>query len=475
MRSRSEKTVYCKPQIKPANSIVPLDSLVEVVARKSLPAVLGGNHSVDGQSIFAAEPVEVFEFSLEQDEPFDKLSSILSKYQLEDASGLQSGLFCGGWIGFFGYELGRFIEKLPARVVGDLGFPIIRLCFYDKAILYDHHTEKFSLLALECCGQDQPLQEKFLILSDWLEEAKKVSVTVGQNANLGTIATDTVESNMTKPEYLEAIAKIKHYITEGETYQINFSQRFERTYDADPVDMFHWQNRFNPSPFSAFLAWEDRAVVSVSPELFLKVNGDSIATKPIKGTRARNSLLPDEKAENSQLFHDLVVSEKDQAELAMIVDLERNDLAKVCVPGTRHVSCAREIVSFPTVYHAVATVEGQLISSFSPQRMIDILKAAFPGGSITGAPKIRSMEIIDELEPTARSVYTGSIGWIGINGDMCFNIAIRTILVSGHKAYVQCGGGVVADSIAEAEWKETLTKAHILLAGIDAVNQARSS
>jgi para-aminobenzoate synthetase component 1 len=234
--------------------------------------------------------------------------------------------------------------------------------------------------------------------------------------------------------------------------------------------VFHWQNRFNPSPFAAYLAWNDRAVVSASPELFLKVDGDSILTKPIKGTRPRNPSLSDEAAENTEHFHDLVLSEKDQAELAMIVDLERNDLARVCQPGTRGVSCAREIEAFPTVYHAVAAVEGQLSSPPSPQRVIDILKATFPGGSITGAPKIRSMEIIDELEPTARSIYTGSIGWIGLNGDLCWNIAIRTIILSGQKATIQAGGGIVADSDPQAEWDETWTKARALLAGIDAVN-----
>jgi para-aminobenzoate synthetase component 1 len=182
-------------------------------------------------------------------------------------------------------------------------------------------------------------------------------------------------------------------------------------------------------------------------------------------------LLPDESPENRNHFHDLVISEKEQAELAMIVDLERNDLARICRPGTRSVSCSRQIESFPTVYHAIAVVQGQLSASPSPQRVIDILRATFPGGSITGAPKIRSMEIIDELEPTARSVYTGSIGWIGLNFDLCWNIAIRTILVSEQKVTIQAGGGIVADSDPQAEWNETWTKARALLAGVDAANK----
>jgi para-aminobenzoate synthetase component 1 len=222
------------------------------------------------------------------------------------------------------------------------------------------------------------------------------------------------------------------------------------------------------------LAWDDKAVISASPELFLEVQGDTITTKPIKGTRPRNPSMSDESPENTGHFHDLILSEKDQAELAMIVDLERNDLARVCVPGTRGVSCGRKIEAFPTVYHAVAVIQGKLAVSTGPQRVIDILKATFPGGSITGAPKIRSMEIIDELEPTGRSVYTGSIGWIGVNFDLSWNIAIRTILLSGQQAFIQTGGGIVADSDPLAEWTETLTKARALLAGVRTSNKMNS-
>ncbi|RKY04450.1 MAG: aminodeoxychorismate synthase, component I [Planctomycetota bacterium] len=468
MTIHSQQTVYCTPRTICAKADVSLACLTEVVAAKSLPAILGGNDSVEGQSIFAAEPVEVFEFSLHQSAPFEKLRNVLSKYQ-KKGSGTFSGFSCG-WIGYFGYELGRFIEKLPAGAVDDLGFPVIRLGFYDKAILYDHPTGEFTLTALECEGQSETAAEKFAVLNGWFDQARAASVPALANANIESIAADTVASNMTKAMYLEAIAKIKHYIIEGDTYQINLSQRFEKPFSARPVDVFHWQNRFNPSPFAAYLAWDDRAVVSASPELFLEVAGQTITTKPIKGTRPRNPLLPDQSPENAKHFHDLVMSEKEQAELAMIVDLERNDLARMCLPGTRGVSCGRQIEAFPTVYHAVATVRGQLALPPGPQRIVEILKASFPGGSITGAPKIRSMEIIDELEPTARGVYTGSVGWIGLNFDLCWHIAIRTVLISGQKAYIQAGGGIVADSDSHAEWDETLTKALALLAGIDAVN-----
>lgn len=470
MKTHLEQTVYCKTSMIRIKADISLASLTEIVASKSFPAILGGNDSVKGRSIFAAEPAEVFEFSLHQDRVFEKLRDVLEKYQLADSCSMPSGVFGGGWIGYFGYELGRFIEKLPATAVDDLAFPVIRLGFYDKAVLFDHQTKQFTLMALECRGQGETVEEKFTILKGWLDEAKSACVPASENSDFKTIAADTIDCNMTKSKYLNAISKIKHYIVEGDTYQINFSQRFQTDFKGRPVDLFHWQNRFNPSPFAAYLTWDDKAVVSASPELFLKVDGDMIITKPIKGTRPRNPLLPDESAENTKHFHDLVTSEKEQAELAMIVDLERNDLARMCRPGTRSVSCGRQIEAFPTVYHAVATVQGQLALPPGPERIVEILKSSFPGGSITGAPKIRSMQIIDELEPTARGVYTGSIGWIGLNFDLCWNIAIRTILLSGQKAYAQTGGGIVADSDPQAEWNETLTKARALLAGIDAVD-----
>jgi para-aminobenzoate synthetase component 1 len=471
MGIQPQQPIFCKPHVCQIETDISLPSLSEAVSGMSFPAILGGNESVDGWSIFAAEPVEVFEFSLHQDQPFDKLQAFLSRYQMADDVRGPSGMFCGGWIGFFGYELGRFIESLPATAVDDVGFPVIRLAFYDKAILFDHKSSEFSLMALEYKGQRQTVDQMHATLKSWIKQAQTIAAPASASVDMNSVSMDSLSSNMSRSQYTAALAKIKRYIYDGETYQINFSQRFLTDFKGLPVDLFHGQNRFNPSPYAAYLAWDDRAVVSASPELFLKVADDVIVTKPIKGTRPRNPSLPDQSPENTNCFHDLVTSEKEQAELAMIVDLERNDLARICFPGTRSVTCGRQIETFPTVYHAAATIQGQLTSPPQPRRMIEILKSSFPGGSITGAPKIRSMEIIDELEPTTRGIYTGSIGWISLNFDLCWNIAIRTILISGQKAYVQSGGGIVADSDPEAEWNETWTKARALLAGIDAVNR----
>jgi para-aminobenzoate synthetase component 1 len=275
---------------------------------------------------------------------------------------------------------------------------------------------------------------------------------------------------MDKNHYLKMVERIKRYIYDGDVYQVNFSQRFERNFSGRPIDLYHWQNNYNPCGYAAYIDAGDFCIVSASPEMFLTINNRTISTKPIKGTRPR---LPETLHGNLQTtqtnarnYSELLNSEKEQAELNMIIDLERNDLARICKSGTRTVTQPRTIEEYPTVFHAVATVGGELRKDVN---FCDVLKATFPGGSITGAPKIRAMEIISETEPTARGVYTGSIGFIGIDGRVCLNIAIRTIIIKDRRAYVQTGGGIVADSEAEAEWEETITKVKALLAGIQSV------
>jgi para-aminobenzoate synthetase component 1 len=272
---------------------------------------------------------------------------------------------------------------------------------------------------------------------------------------------------MTRDYYFRAFEKIRRHIYDGDVYQINFSQRFESQYLARPIDLFHWQNRYNPSPYSAYIDAGNFQIVSASPEMFITVNDRIISTKPIKGTRKRfDDTKPEAKTLNDENFKQLLNSAKEKAELNMIIDLERNDIARLCKPGTRIVSQPRTIETCPSVYHAVATISGELRDNVN---LCDILKATFPGGSITGAPKIRAMQIINEIEPTARGIYTGSIGFIGIDGSICLNIAIRTVIIKNNMAYVHAGGGIVADSDAQAEYDETLTKARALIAGIKSV------
>jgi para-aminobenzoate synthetase component 1 len=461
--------VVCRLHYRQIPTEVNLAGLTEVFAARSFPSILGGNDSptqANRFSYWAAEPKQVFVFRAGQAEPFDRLRQVLGRYRLDerDCGRLPRGMFCGGWVGYFSYELGRFIEQLPEQAVDDLKLPIIRLCLYDKVICYDRLDKCCILLALQIPGETESQQHKLADLEHLLDESKMVTVTQPKAWNPEKVDFSAVRANISEQYYLDAVHKIKRYIRDGDVYQVNFSQRFESDYRAAPISLYHWQNQYNPSPFAAYIDAGDFAIVSASPEMFVTVRDGLIQTKPIKGTRPR--IVGAAELVNSRNFAELRDSEKDMAELNMIIDLERNDLGRVCEYGTIKVVQPRTIETYPTVYHAVATVEGRLRQKLG---LCEVLQGMFPGGSITGAPKIHSMEIIDELEPTQRSVYTGSIGYLGLDGSICLNIAIRTVIIKADKTFVQTGGGIVADSDAHSEWDETLTKARALLAGIYAV------
>jgi len=479
-----ERNCACRVHYKKIRANTSLGALTEVIATLPSPAILGGNSAKiheDGFSYWAAEPREVFEFRAGQSDPFSRLQRILARYtptdgpavshnQAEDRMGksaLPDGMFCGGWIGHFSYELGRYIERLPERAVDDFRVPLIRLCFYDRVIVYDHHSNVFWLVALELPDDSERPEEKIAALERCLERSQQVQPAEPSAADIEEIDVARIRRNMTQDAYLDAVRRIKSYIRDGEIYQANFSHRFEQPFRGRPVQLFHWQNHYNPSGYAAYLDAGEFQIVSTSPEMFIAIHNRLIRTKPIKGTRPRINASDEQAARlNAERFDELLTSEKEQAELNMIIDLERNDVARICKPGTRRVIQPRTIETYPTVFHAVATVGGEMRSDVT---FSDVLKAMFPGGSITGAPKIRSMEIIDELEPTARGVYTGAIGFIGLDGTVCLNIAIRTAIIANGSAFVQTGGGIVADSDPQAEWAETITKARALLAGIKAV------
>jgi len=468
-----DKTILCTPKLRKISAAIKLSALNQIFAHLESPSILGGNASKadgDGFSYWAAQPKEVFEFRKDQTDPLDKLNYVLGKYKLDDnfAGEIPKGLFAGGWVGYFSYELGRYIEKLPNTTIDDLKMPLFRLCFYDRLIAYDHKEKTIWLIALQIPDDAESADEKLYGLENLLEQSHRITVRPPCPADIETTDFSKIRCNIDKDYYFRAIEKIKRYIYDGDVYQINFSQRFECDYSAAAMELFHWQNHFNPSPCAAYIDAGDFQLVSASPEMFITVNDGLISTQPIKGTRPRLvETISDARQINEQNFNELARSEKEQAELNMIIDLERNDLVRICKYGTRKLIQPRTIETYPTVFHAVATVAGKLRDEIT---FTDILKAVFPGGSITGAPKIRAMEIIDETEPTERSVYTGSIGYIGLDGNICLNIAIRTIIIKNQKAYAQTGGGIVADSAPDAEWEETLVKARALLAGIRAVN-----
>jgi len=468
------ETLICRLHCRKLNTDVDLSALSEVISRLPDTTILGGNPSkteADGFSYWMAHPVEVFEFCCGQKDPFEKLQQALTKYRLADiaATNLPKGIFTGGWVGYFSYDLGSYLEPVSCTNTDDLRLPLIRLCFYDRLIAYDHREKSFRLITLELDDDAETSPQKLSFLETLLDKARTVRVPVPPPADIENTNFSQTRSNMSKEYYFNALDKIRRHIYDGDVYQINFSQRFDCVYLARPIDLFHWQNRYNPSPYSAYIDAGRFQIISASPEMFITVTNGIISTKPIKGTRKR---IEDTSVAAGQLnaenLRQLIASEKEKAELNMIIDLERNDVARLCKPGTRKVTQPRTIETCPTVFHTVATVAGELRDDVN---FCDILKAMFPGGSITGAPKIRAMQIIDEIEPTARGIYTGSIGYLGLDGSVSLNIAIRTVIIENKTACIQTGGGIVADSEPQAEWNETLVKARALLAGITAVNR----
>jgi|GEM_PF-202334 len=497
-RGKSRRPIACRLYVRRQSRPVAEAALCRVFADMDGAAILGANAAVEwagGLSYWACEPREVFEFGggsltipgqachnrvmLSEakhlrrpvaSQPFGELQRALDTYRLEDSRGcsLPRGAFAGGWIGYFGYELSRYIERLPETTVDDLRMPLIHLAFYDRFVCQDHRTGSWYLAALDIEGDDEPVEAKFDALETLIERALDADEPDLPPADIECVDLERVRCNMDRAYYMEALARIKRHIRDGDVYQINLSQRFACPFAGSPVDLFAWQNRYNPSPFAAYLDDGRFQIVSASPEMFITLRDGWISTRPIKGTRPRLDETANTRAAalNAAARRSLLASPKEQAELNMIIDLERNDLARICAAGTRQVVEPRTLVAYPTVYHALATVAGRVREGLS---FCDVLWAVFPGGSITGAPKIRAMEIIDQTEPTARGVYTGSIGFIGIDDSACLNIAIRTIILRQRTAFVQTGGGIVADSDPQDEWNETLTKARALLAGIRAL------
>ncbi|MGA2172230.1 MAG: anthranilate synthase component I family protein [Sedimentisphaerales bacterium] len=479
----THKTPLCQLHCRRLRADIDPASLSEAISKLPGATILGGNPSkseADGFSYWMSRPVAVFEFRIGQKEPFTKLQRILKgldsrsfDYAQDRLRGndkeLPNGIFTGGWVGCFSYDLGRYIE--PSSFTGnapkdDLSLPLIRLCFYDRLIAYDHRKGDFWLLALHLADETENPEKKLDELQQQLASSQNITVTPAP-ADMENIEFSRFHCNMSPDYYFNALAKIKRHIYDGDVYQINFSQRFDCVYHARPIDLFHWQNRYNPSPYSAYIDAGPFQIVSASPEMFITTKDRIISTKPIKGTRKRlEETSAAAKQINAENLRQLLDSAKEKAELNMIIDLERNDIARICKPGTRKVVQPRTIETNPSVFHAVATVAGEMRDDVD---FCDILKAMFPGGSITGAPKIRAMQIINETEPTDRGIYTGSIGYIGLDGSISLNIAIRTIIIKNQSAYVQTGGGIVADSDPKAEYEETITKARALIAGIRSV------
>ncbi|MHA3362688.1 aminodeoxychorismate synthase component 1 [Yersinia enterocolitica] len=372
------------------------------------------------------------EFSGE--DPFSLLQQQLDQF-LHPISPHPDLPFLGGALGLFGYDLGRRVEVLPALAEQDITLPDMAVGLYDWALIADHHLQKLTLV---CHGDaEQRLR--------WLQQQKCAAAT--QPFKL----TSQWQANMSRELYGEKFRQIQEYLHSGDCYQINLTQRFSAEYQGDEWQAFLSLSRSNRAPFSAFIRLPQNTILSVSPERFLWLENHRIQTRPIKGTLPRLDDPEQDKLQAERLAN----SEKDRAENLMIVDLLRNDIGRVAQAGTVRVPELFVVEPFPAVHHLVSTITAILPAESSATAL---LRACFPGGSITGAPKIRAMEIIEQLEPQRRNTYCGSIGYISCCGTMDTNITIRTLLTENGKIYCSAGGGIVADSQEQAEYQETFDK-----------------
>ncbi|MGF1643434.1 MAG: aminodeoxychorismate synthase component I [Thiotrichales bacterium] len=351
--------------------------------------------------------------------------------------------FRGGALGYFGYDLGRRIERLPSRARDDERLPELAIGLYDWALVVDHVERRSTLVG---SGRDPRT------LVRWPTLVSRFSLPPGTSGRTPFRVADEVRPALGFADYARSFARIKQFIHDGDCYQVNFAQRFAAQCAGDPWLAYRRLRRINPAPFAAYLNLPFVQVLSASPERFIQIDDGLVTTQPIKGTRPRSSDPILDRLRADELRESL----KDRAENVMIVDLLRNDLSKNCEPHSVRVPKLFELQSFATVHHLVSTVTGRLM----PQRdALDLLRGAFPGGSITGAPKIRAMEIIEALEPYRRGVYCGAIGYLGFDGAMDTNIVIRTLTHAAGRMRFWAGGGIVMDSTLEGEYQESLDKA----------------
>jgi para-aminobenzoate synthetase component I len=386
-------------------------------------------------------------------DPFRLLSQHLKlDSSLKSDSSLENDWpFIGGAVGYWAYDLAWRLENLPRKNTQDIQLPEMQLGIYSWAIIQDHQQKTCVLIM----NQAIDTAYNFSVIEDICRQNTKFhDLKHYIKSDINPFKINKLESNIKANKYAKLFASVQDYIKAGDCYQINLAQRFSSSYQGDSLLAYLHLRQQLPSPFSAFMQWNAGSVLSFSPERFLQVRGDRIETKPIKGTIARGK-TPEEDLRNAQWLES---SQKNRAENVMIVDLLRNDLSKHATQVEVPHLC--ELQSFANVHHLVSTVTGKLKPESNP---IDLLRDAFPGGSITGAPKIRAMEIIEELEPHQRSIYCGSIGYISVHGQMDTNIAIRTLACDKDNIHCWGGGGIVADSICDKEYEETLAKVNLIL------------
>jgi para-aminobenzoate synthetase component 1 len=451
----------------------PLELLARVAARPC-PALLDGAADQAGLgrwSYLAWDPVEVIRATPEE---WPAVEARL-RATLRDAS-VAPDLppFAGGWIGWFGYELGRAFDRQPMPARDDVGSPAVALALYDTVVAWDHLTGQAWLIStgIDAAGQRSPVRadERLALRRQELAAPPPVGEPLAPQAGglHGSVpitafaeAPRSLRGDFSPEHYERAVDRVIEWILAGDLFQANIAQRFLAEWHGTPDALYHALRERTPAALAAYLDHGTHVVLSASPELFLRYDPSSraVETRPIKGTRPRGA-CPEEDA---QLRAELLASAKDRAENVMIVDLLRNDLARVARTGSVSVPGLCIAEAHPTVHHLVSTVTAELGQGHDA---LDLLRATFPGGSITGAPKLRAMEVIAELEPVARGVYCGAIGWIGLDGAMMLSVAIRTMTLAGQLAVVHAGGGITARSNPPEEYRETLDKVRGIIAAL---------
>lgn len=410
----------------------------------------------------------------EGENPLDVLRELIQRYRTPRIPGMPD--FTGGAVGYLSYEMNRFFEpSLPKIPHDDLQLPDLYAMIYQELIVFDHEThECFCLTHLPV---DSLSEELYQAAAERLE--KRMAQILGMPApqdltDWEELRKRPLASNipaqvsLSKEEFEQAVRRVQAYIAQGDVFQVNLSVRQSKPIEVEAPEVYEVLRRLNPSPYMGYLHFPEFQLVSASPELLIKVKDDEVSTRPIAGTRPRGK----SEEEDEQLVRELIENEKERAEHVMLVDLERNDLGRVCRYGSVEVSEFMVVEKYSHVMHIVSHVKGNLAQG---KDAFDAVAAAFPGGTITGAPKVRTMEIIEELEPVTRGVYTGSIGWFDFSGELEVNIAIRTMVVKDRMAHVQAGAGIVIDSQPEAEYYESLKKAEALWKALELSENSRKS
>lgn len=482
-RTSKESFLAASPPV-PLAAVLPLPnfSTFELYQRLAgdvrCPVLLESGHSQRGlnagprYSIIGADPALLFrctgsrlawsvrgeDWVARAGDPVIALRDLLARMAVPRPAGFPP--FYGGAIGYFGYDVARWFERLPAPPSDDLGLPDVELAFFDLAAVVDHARQELWLLFC-------PFGERFLKepREQLYEEgtARLLALEARLNGLLPVLPDRSpqvapgITSGMTEAAYAAKVRRCLAYIAAGDIYQANLSHRFSVELGGrSPRSIYRRLREINPSPFAALLELPDVTLVSCSPERLVRLSGHEVDTRPIAGTRPRGSSTDEDRL----LVEDLLMSPKERAEHIMLVDLERNDLGRVCSYGSVRVDEFMAVERYSHVSHIVSNIRGHL----APGRdALDLIRAVFPGGTVTGVPKVRCMEIIDELEPVRRGPYTGSLGYISPCGDLDLNIIIRTLVIAGGRAYLQAGAGIVADSDPVREYQETLFKAEALL------------